>query len=64
MSDLRQMTMDEIASLCDLDRHQIGRRLGEMWCRGLIRKTITSLRWAPTGPQKESFPDHRFKKQE
>lgn len=41
-------TADEIAQWCDLDRHQIGRRLGEMLVRGLIRKT-SNTRPTPTG---------------
>jgi predicted ArsR family transcriptional regulator len=32
-------TADEIAVHCNLDRHQIGRRLGELERAGLVRKS-------------------------
>jgi predicted transcriptional regulator len=32
-------TADEIATRCPLDRHQIGRRLGEMEREGMVRVT-------------------------
>lgn len=41
-------TADEVSTQCDLDRHQIGRRLGELERAGIIRRTIKT-RPTPSG---------------
>lgn len=37
--EARDWTADQIAEWCDLDRHQVGRRLGELERNGLVRVT-------------------------
>ncbi len=47
-------TADEIAAQCNLDRHQIGRRLGELERAGLVRKS-GATRPTATGRQANCY---------
>jgi len=50
----RDFTADEIAALCDLDRHQVGRRLGELEREGLVRRT-GNKRPTPSGRMAQCY---------
>lgn len=47
-------TADEIAERCDLNRHQIGRRLGELERSGAVQKSINT-RPTPSGRQAQCY---------
>jgi hypothetical protein len=56
VSDLRSAGKDKLPG-----KHVLAYAI-KAWVAWNEGRTITTLRWAPTGPKPEPFPDHRFQK--